>query len=141
MSVRTRYLLSLNDPLNADAHWPNTMASDCLGDSVALNGCKGSAYSRSGHPKNLNRVPMFARFGEPIYTRPAAMRAVAFAPQLSPVSSAALQQLFRHERREQHVPKAHQRCDLGLLGKHNVSLIIRRQPFETLAIRGESQSV
>jgi hypothetical protein len=41
-----------------------------------------AACSRSGHRKNLNPVPMFARFGEPIYMRPAAMRAVSFCSAL-----------------------------------------------------------
>src|SRR5205823_8316652 len=50
-----------------------------------------------------------------------------------------LQQLFGYERREQQGLKAHERCDLGLLGKHNLSVTIRRQPFQTLAIGGELQ--
>ena len=58
-----------------------------------------------------------------------------------PLNAAALQQLFGHERREQHDLQAHERGDLGLLGKHNHSLIIRRQPLQTLAIGAESKSV
>jgi hypothetical protein len=38
----------------------------------------GVACSRSGHRKDLNPVPIFARFGEPICMRLAAMRAVSF---------------------------------------------------------------
>ena len=35
-----------------------------------------------------------------------------------------LQQLFRYERREQHVLKANEKGELGLLGKHDFSLLI-----------------
>src|SRR5436305_11767074 len=63
------------------------------------------------------------------------------APETTTHETPSLQQLFRDEGREQHDLQAHERGDFGLLGKHNFSLIIRSQPFQTLAIRAESQSV
>src|ERR1700694_3053187 len=38
-----------------------------VNDAEPANDCCWPACSRSGHRKNLNPVPIFARFGEPIF--------------------------------------------------------------------------
>lgn len=54
---------------------------------------------------------------------------------------AALQQLFRNERREQHVAKLHERRDLRLGRQHHLGLTAHHDPLKALTVGTEAHSI